>query len=104
MNMKGTMKGSDNTWVAIQLLADKKTFVGTTDSKYKVEIDINTMESKGLIKYADDHKIMNGVTHSVTHSDGSVVSIGLIMDDKKNFHMTVYRMFPDDHLNRKIIA
>lgn len=48
---------------------------------------------------------MTGVSHSMTHPDGSVISIGLILDHKTlKLNLLVYRMTPDDHKNRQVIA
>merc|ERR1712157_441855 len=54
----------DNNWVSLELLADNKTFVGTTDTKNKLEIDFETLDTRQLIEFEDDVNCMNGVSHS----------------------------------------
>lgn len=48
--------------------------------------------------------IVTGVAHSQTHSDGSVYSIGQSMGSTMKIHQLLYKMTPDDHLNRQVIA
>lgn len=88
----------------MEQLADKKTFVGTTDTHIKLQMDINTLETKGWVEWDDKERIVTGVSHSQTHSDGSVISIGMTVDNSGNYKLLIYRMEPDDHLNRKVIA
>lgn len=70
----------------------------------KLEIDINTMEAKDWIKWDDNQRIVTGVSHSQTHSDGSMISVGMTMTNSMKLELLVYRMEPNDHKNRKVIA
>lgn len=79
-NFIGQEKHGDNNWVSIEKLADGKTFVGTTDTNIKVEMDLDTMEAGEWIKWDDKLSLLTGVSHSQTHSDGSVISIGYTME------------------------
>ena len=65
---------SDNNCVSMELLADKKTFVGTTDTNVELEIDLMTLETKSAVKW-EDQLCQTGVTHSNKMSDGTYVSI-----------------------------
>ena len=65
---------SDNNWVALELLADNKTFIGTTDTNIKLEMDLMTLETKNVGKW-DDGLCATGVSHSKKMSDGTYVSI-----------------------------
>lgn len=88
-------------------MADRKTFVGTTDSPVKVQIDIHTLEAKGHIKWEDDLKCMSGVAHSKTLKDGTVYSICNTLAEKgseKPIDLLVYKMSPANPLNRTIVA
>lgn len=60
----------------MEMLADKKTFVATSDKFIKLEVDISTLEAKDWVKFKDYNLIVTGVTHSQLHADGSVYSIG----------------------------
>lgn len=44
-NVIGMNDHGDNNWISMERLADKKTFVGTTDDSVKLEIDINTLDA-----------------------------------------------------------
>lgn len=45
------------------------------------------------IKWEDMNLIFTGITHSMTHSDGSVVSVGMTIDFlTMGLRMLVYRM------------
>lgn len=74
--MIGMGKHGDNNWVSMEVLADKKTFVGTTDDKIKMKIDINTLDAHDWVKWEDKNMLLTGVAHSRTHSDGTVYSTG----------------------------
>ena len=41
----------DNNWVAVELLADNKTFLGTSDTLIKLEIDLETLDAKGPVEF-----------------------------------------------------
>lgn len=63
------------------------------------------MEAGDWIKWDDKLSILTGVSHSQTHSDGSVISIGYTMEYKTGkLELLFYRMEPNDHKNRKVIA
>lgn len=51
MNLYNVFKYGDNNWVSLEMLPDKKTFVGTTDSPKKLLIDVNTLKNKGFLEY-----------------------------------------------------
>lgn len=44
-----TSQWQDNNWVSLELLADNKTFVGTTDSDKKLEIDLMSLDTREMI-------------------------------------------------------
>lgn len=95
----------DNNWVSLEMLADKQTFVGTTDTNVKLEIDINTLDAMDWIQWDDKLNLMTGVSHSQTHSDGSVISIGMSIDYlTMSTKLLLYKMSPTDYLNRQVIA
>lgn len=54
---------SDNNWVSLELLPDNKTFVGTTDTNIKLEMDLMTLETKKAIRWEDGF-CQTGVSHS----------------------------------------
>merc|ERR1712086_527474 len=64
----------DNNWVDMELLADNKTFVGTTDDAIKVEIDGDTLETVGHVAF-DNEFCITGITHSRQRPDGPVLSL-----------------------------
>lgn len=85
----------------MERLADKKTFVGTTDDSVKLEIDIDTLDAKEWVKWDDKNQIVTGIAHSQTHSDGTVYSIGQTMSQPlMKMDLVLYKMSPSDHLNR----
>ena len=67
---------NDNNWVDLELTADGKDFVITSDSEQKLLFDINTLEQKGPISWEDNLNLMSGVSHSQTLPDGTVLSLG----------------------------
>lgn len=62
VNMFFAMR-SDNNWVSLELLPDNKTFVGTTDTNIKLEMDLMTLETKKAIRWEDGF-CQTGVSHS----------------------------------------
>lgn len=75
MNMLYSAKYGDNQWVDLERLADKKTYVATTDTYLKLQIDLDTLVPGDFIKFTDELPCMLGVTHSKTMPDGSVLSM-----------------------------
>jgi len=59
----------------MEMLADNKTCVGTTDDNRKLEIDPETLETRELIKWEDDEYCITGVSHSKRMPDGTYYSI-----------------------------
>lgn len=83
----------DNNWVSLELLADNTTFVGTTDTQRKLEIDFETLDTKDLIQFQDDVGCMSGVTHSRKMANGTVISICSVLNMKtKKMDLVVYKM------------
>lgn len=65
----------DNNWVQMEMLADNKTCVGTTDDNRKLVIDPITLETDELVKWEDDEYCITGVSHSKRMQDGTYYSI-----------------------------
>lgn len=75
MNFYWNTQLGDNNWVSMELLADNKTFVGTTDSPRKLEINLETLETSGKVNWEDEEDCVTGVSHSKRMADGTVISI-----------------------------
>ena len=95
----------DNNWVSLELLADNKTFVGTTDSNKKLEIDLMSLETRENIKWEDDGMCMGGVSHSRKLPDGTYISIcGDMNKTTYKTDMIVYKMEGQNTKKREVIA
>jgi carotenoid cleavage dioxygenase-like enzyme len=91
--------------VQLEQLADNKTFVGTTDTYKKLEIDLESLETRELIKWQDDNYCMTGVSHSKRLPNGTVFSICSHFDiHRMALSLMVFRMDGDNTLKRKMIA
>ena len=105
--MMGFLKYGDNNWVSVELLADKKTFVGTTDTQTKVKMDIETLETDDWVKFTDNLGCITGVAHSHTQPDGTVLSMchSLNMGHLgMSYFLNFYKMTPEDPFNRQLIT
>ena len=76
INLLYTLICNDNNWVDLELTADGKDFVITSDSDKKLLFDINTLEQKGPIDWKDNLLLFTGISHSETLQDGTVLSLG----------------------------
>lgn len=96
---------TDNNWVSLELLADNKTFVGTTDSNKKLEIDLMSMDTRELIQWEDDGLCMSGVSHSRKLPDGTYISIcGDLNKETYKMDLVVYKMVGENTRKRVVIA
>lgn len=99
------MGAGDNNWVSLELLADNKTFVGTTDTPIKLEIDTETLENKGEIKWEDDGMCISGVSHSRKLPDGTVISLCADFNkETRSLDLVVYKMVGSNTKKRVVIA
>lgn len=79
--------------------------MGTTDSQKKIEIDLDTLEAKELIRWDDDEYCMTGVSHSQKLPDGTVVSICNHMNvETMKMDLMVFKMEGENTKKRKKIA
>lgn len=77
----------------MEVLADNKTFVGTSDTSRKLEIDLMSLETREVIKWEDDGLCMSGVSHSRKLPDGTTISICVDLNKStKKFDLVVYKM------------
>lgn len=89
----------------MEQLADNKTFVGTTDSQKKLEIDLETLETRELVRWQDDEYCMTGVSHSRRMANGTVVSICNHFNIKTmKLDLMVFKMEGSNTFKRKMIA
>lgn len=86
----------------MELLADNKTFVATTDSNVKLGIDIETLAVTGNLE-EQDGICKNGVSHSRRTSNGTVISICQSMS-KEGIEIIVYKMEAPEIMKKEIIA
>ena len=96
---------TDNNWVSMELLADNKTFVGTSDSNHKLEIDHLTLETKKAIKWEKDKEFIGGVSHSRKLPDGTYISVCAAMN-KKTYKMDLilYKLEGKNTRKKVVIA
>ena len=48
-NLHGMMNHGENNWVDMELMPDKKTFMAFTDVPRTLEMDINSLKTKGKV-------------------------------------------------------
>lgn len=101
-NLIKSMSG-DNNWVDFEMLADNKTFVGTTDSAKKLKMNPDSLEYESNHEWQDDVGCMNGVSHSRRRADGTVISICHVMN-KGKMDLTVYKIGAENIHKRVVIA
>lgn len=65
----------DNFWVMPFRMPDKKTYVGLTDMADMLEMDIDTLQSKGKLKWEDDLKCQTGTTHVKELDSNTMVGV-----------------------------
>lgn len=104
MNMVYADKFGDNQWVTMERLGNG-TYVSTTDTYQKLAFDLDTLNPGKFVKFTDDLPYMLGITHSHTQPDGTILSLcpskGKYWMDN---YISIFKMEPDDPLNRKEIA
>lgn len=65
----------DNFWVMPFRMPDKQTYVGLTDMADMLEMDIDTLQSKGKLKWEDDLKCQTGTTHVQELDSNTMVGV-----------------------------
>lgn len=104
-NMYYFLTKQDNNWVQMEMLADNKTFVGTTDDNRKLEIDPVTLETRELIKWQDDEYCITGVSHSKRLVDGNYYSICEHFDiHTMKMNLMLFKLEGENTFKRKRIA
>jgi hypothetical protein len=89
----------------MEQLADNKTFVSTTDTYKKLEIDVESLEVRELVRWQDDQMCLTGVSHSRRLANGTVISICSHFDiDTMKISLMVFKMDGDNTFKRKMIA
>lgn len=98
-------QSTDNNWVDFEMLADNKTFVGTTDSAIKMKMNPDSLEFQSKIEWEDEVGCMNGVSHSRRRDDGTVISICHVMNKTTGkMDLTVYKIEGSNIQKRIVIA
>lgn len=95
----------DNNWIDFELLADNKTFVGTSDIQFRLKMNPDTLESQGNFEYDDKVDCLDGVSHSRRLPDGTVISICHTLN-RTTFgtDLLVYKMTNSNIRERVVIA
>ena len=99
VNMVYTIQ-RDNNWVDLELTADGKEFLITSDSDIKLKFDVNKLEQTGQKHYFDPLMLFTGVSHSQRLRDGTVISLGQDMQ----YNIILYKIEPQSPHYRQEIA
>lgn len=103
VNLFYTLK-NDNNWVSLELLADNKTFVGTTDTNKKLEMDVMSLDTIKVVEF-EDGLCQTGVSHSKKMADGTVISIcGDVNKETFKMDLLVYKLEPENTFKKVVIA
>ena len=102
MNMYYASKYGDNIWVQLSALADRKTYVATTDQAVPLLMNPETLEQEGMLEWKDDMTCVMGITHARTLKDGMVISY--CQNKAMKNSINVYKIHPDTPFTRELIG
>jgi len=75
VNFYYTNEYNDNYWVKLERMPDGETYIAKTDTPDMLEMNFDTLEPQGKLKFEDDLKCIVGATHTKYHNNTDMIGV-----------------------------